>query len=67
MDDMTMVVAVTSTGMIATGLLIPTKTMGTDITATETGITAETAVEKGAGQEASLAIAAAGMGQGHLL
>lgn len=71
MDGMTMIVAVTGTGMTATGLLILIDKMGMAITATNTGTAAEgvagTAVKKGVGQEASLAIAAAGKGQGRLL
>ena len=70
---MIMIAAVTGTDMTATGLLILTDRMGTDTTATEAGTAAETAaetavetaVETGIGQEASLANAAAGMGQGH--
>ena len=71
MDGMIMMEAFTGIGMTATGLLMLTDRMDTDNTATNTGTATEgvagTAVEKGVGREASLAIAAAGTGQGHLL
>lgn len=71
MDGTTMIAAVTGTDMTATDLLILIDKRGTDTTATNTGTAAEgvagTAVQKGLGQEASLAIATAGMGQGRLL
>lgn len=70
MGGMTMIAARTGTGMTATGRLILTDRMGTDTTAIGAGTAAEiaagTAVGKGVGREASLAIVAAGMGQGPL-
>lgn len=70
MGGMTMIAARTGTDMTATGLLILTDRMGTGTTAIGAGIAAEiaagTAVGTGVGQGASLAIVAAGMGQGPL-
>lgn len=69
MDMVNMAGAETGTDMTAVSPLIPTGRMGTDTTATETGTTAETAVEIAAGietdPEASLTIAAVGMDPGH--
>lgn len=70
MGGMTMIAARTGTDMTATGLLILTDRMGTDTTTTGAGTAAEiaagTAAGKRVGQGASLAIVAAGMGQGPL-
>ena len=70
-DGMIMIASVTGTGITATCLLILMDKTDTDTTATSTGTAVEgvagTTVKKGVGREVSLAIAAAGTGQGHLL